>query len=76
MMFYTFLHVFQIFTTALEKVTDFNDFTDFCSQFELLRGKSTEEEESNVVGQFKVCLLSIQTNKIQFAGYRQGLCGI
>lgn len=31
-----------------------NGFSDFCSTFELQRGKDEEDEESSVVGEFKV----------------------
>ena len=43
-----------MFDTELEKVANYTDFADFCNTFSLLRGKSIEEEESSVVGEFKV----------------------
>lgn len=43
-----------MFDTELEKVGEYTDFTDFCNTFALQRGKSLEEEESSVVGEFKV----------------------
>ena len=44
----------QIYKNDLEKVESHNDFADFCHTFELSRGKTSEEEESNIVGEFKV----------------------
>ena len=43
-----------MFPSELEKVGKYNDFTDFCNTFTLSRGKNIEEEESNIVGEFKV----------------------
>ncbi|XP_074642408.1 myoferlin-like [Tubulanus polymorphus] len=45
----------EVYETELEKVTDHSEFNDFCHSFELSRGKNIEEEESNVVGEFKGC---------------------
>ncbi|XP_067657682.1 myoferlin-like isoform X1 [Haliotis asinina] len=42
-----------ILKSELEKTEDFNGFVDFCHSFDLCRGKNEEEEESNVVGEFK-----------------------
>ena len=47
-------NVFQVFPCELEKVGQYADFNDFCNTFQLSRGKSIEEEESNIVGEFKV----------------------
>ena len=49
----------QVYDGELEKSEDFNDFNDFCETFELERGKDDDDEESNVMGEFKV---SICTN--------------
>jgi hypothetical protein len=39
----------------LEKYQQFDHFTDFCDTFQLVRGKTTNEEsESDTVGEFKV----------------------
>lgn len=46
----------KVYSTELEKVADFKEFSDFCHTFELSRGKDTDEDESNAVGEFKVSL--------------------
>ncbi|XP_064630282.1 myoferlin-like isoform X1 [Lineus longissimus] len=43
----------EVYKSELEKVGNFEDFDDFCSTFDLNRGKNLDEEESNVVGEFK-----------------------
>ncbi|KAL5022080.1 hypothetical protein ScPMuIL_001235 [Solemya velum] len=43
----------KVYDTELEKSDDFQGFADFCDTFELNRGKDDEDEESNVVGEFK-----------------------
>jgi hypothetical protein len=43
----------QVFTKELEKIGEYNDFSDFCCTFKLNRGKNIEEEECNIVGEFK-----------------------
>ena len=47
----------QIYPNELESQLDFNGFTDLLHTFDLQRGKRTgadEDDESRVVGQFKV----------------------
>lgn len=44
----------QVYNNSLEKQVIYNNFDDFCVTFLLSRGKSSEEEESNIVGEFKV----------------------
>jgi len=44
----------QIYQKPLEKVEPFNNFIDFCNTFSLTHGKSTEEDEQEIVGEFKV----------------------
>ena len=44
----------QVFPCELEKVGKYSDFNDFCNTFQLSRGKNIEEEESNIVGEYKV----------------------
>ncbi|XP_064602895.1 myoferlin-like isoform X2 [Liolophura sinensis] len=43
----------KIYDKELEKVAPYEEFSDFCHSFELNRGKDIEDEESNVVGEFK-----------------------
>ncbi|XP_056005333.1 myoferlin-like isoform X9 [Ostrea edulis] len=43
----------EIYETPLEDVEFTKGFTDFCSTFELQRGKDEEDEESSTVGEFK-----------------------
>jgi hypothetical protein len=43
-----------VYNNSLEKQVIYNNFDDFCVTFLLSRGKSSEEEESNIVGEFKV----------------------
>ncbi|KAK6186023.1 hypothetical protein SNE40_008141 [Patella caerulea] len=43
----------KIYKTDLEKDEVFKNFTDFCNTFSLCRGKDEDEEDSNVVGEFK-----------------------
>lgn len=51
MIFYGML---QVYDTELEKTESFGEFLDFCETFDLERGKDDEDEESNLIGQFKV----------------------
>ena len=47
----------QVYPTDLESVPDFNGFKEWLHTFELTRGKKTgdiEDDESRVVGKFKV----------------------
>ena len=43
-----------MFETRLEAVGEYDEFDDFCHSFALSRGKSIDEEESDIVGEFKV----------------------
>lgn len=43
----------KVFTNELEKSENYKAFDDFCHCFDLSRGKDEEDEEGNVVGQFK-----------------------
>jgi len=43
----------KVYETSLELVEEYAEFNDFCHTFALQRGKSIEEEESSVVGEFK-----------------------
>ncbi|XP_061186415.1 myoferlin-like isoform X3 [Saccostrea echinata] len=43
----------EVYQTALEDVEFTKGFNDFCSTFELQRGKDDDEDESNIVGEFK-----------------------
>lgn len=55
--FYKILYlsaVLQVFSTELEKVGGYSEFTDFCNTFALSRGKNIDDEESSTVGEFKV----------------------
>ena len=45
---------FKIYNEELENHKEFNNFTDFCDSFELIRGITNIEEENENVGQFKV----------------------
>jgi hypothetical protein len=45
---------FQIYDCELEDVADFEGLTDFSETFKLYRGKSDENEDPSVVGEFKV----------------------
>lgn len=45
---------FQIYDCELEDVTEFEGLTDFSDTFKLYRGKSDENEDPSVVGEFKV----------------------
>ena len=44
-----------MYDCELEKSEVFKEFNDFCETFELCRGKDDDDEESNVMGEFKVC---------------------
>ena len=46
----------QLYNTELEKVENHDNFSDFCNTFELSRGKDDDDDEGNVVGEFKVRL--------------------
>ena len=56
----------QIYTDELEKHKCFDYFTDFCERFELIRGKTTSEEENITVGEFKVVTYKIQAMNLEF----------
>ncbi|XP_058154766.1 myoferlin isoform X2 [Dasypus novemcinctus] len=43
----------KVYNCELEKVTDFEGLTDFSDTFKLYRGKSDENEDPSVVGEFK-----------------------
>ncbi|XP_043568406.1 myoferlin isoform X1 [Chiloscyllium plagiosum] len=43
----------KVYTTELESVPEFKGLTDFCHTFKLFRGKSEEDEDPSVVGEFK-----------------------
>jgi len=53
-------HHSQIYETELENSDDFKEFTDFCETFDLERGKDDDDEESNIIGQFKVLVGNYQ----------------
>ncbi|XP_067908724.1 myoferlin-like [Heterodontus francisci] len=65
----------KVYTTELENVTEFKGLTDFCDTFKLFRGKSEDDEDPSVVGEFKGSFKiyplsddpSIQTPPRQFA---------
>ena len=44
----------QILPASLEKVPEYQDFTDFCHTLQLTRGKNDDDEDENVIGEFKV----------------------
>ena len=44
----------QVYNQELEKVGNYQDFADFCHTLELSRGKNVDDEESDIVGEFKV----------------------
>jgi len=44
----------KIYDCELEDVTEFEGLTDFSDTFKLYRGKSDENEDPSVVGEFKV----------------------
>lgn len=44
----------QIYDCELEDVEEFEGLTDFSDTFKLFRGKSDENEDPSVVGEFKV----------------------
>lgn len=43
-----------MYDCELEEVTEFEGLTDFSDTFKLYRGKSDENEDPSVVGEFKV----------------------
>ncbi|XP_041065098.1 myoferlin isoform X2 [Carcharodon carcharias] len=43
----------KVYTTELENVPEFKGLTDFCHTFKLFRGKSEDDEDPSVVGEFK-----------------------
>ncbi|XP_052773227.1 myoferlin-like isoform X7 [Mya arenaria] len=47
------LDTIKVYDTELEKSEDFGEFLDFCETFDLERGKDDDDEESNIIGQFK-----------------------
>ena len=46
--------MFQIYRHPLEEDKSFGGFNDFVQNFSLERGKQDDEEDDNVVGEFKV----------------------
>lgn len=48
------LFFFQIYNDELENCENFVQFSDFCHSFTMLRGKDTEDSESNTIGELKV----------------------
>ena len=52
----TILSYFQVCNGELEAEKEFNGFGDFIKSFPLERGKQDDEEDDNVVGEFKVKL--------------------
>jgi len=49
----------QIYSNELEAQPDFNGFREWLHTFELFRGKKSgdvEDDDSRIVGKFKVCL--------------------
>ncbi|GFO37985.1 Fer-1-related [Plakobranchus ocellatus] len=43
----------QILPSSLEKVPEFSNFDDFCATLQLTRGKNDDDEDENVIGEFK-----------------------
>ncbi|XP_078269853.1 myoferlin-like [Rhinoraja longicauda] len=43
----------KVYDTDLENVPDFKKLTDFCQTFKLFRGKTEDDEDPSVVGEFK-----------------------
>ncbi|XP_069756648.1 myoferlin-like [Narcine bancroftii] len=43
----------KVYNTEIENVPEFKELTDFCQTFKLFRGKSEEDEDPSVVGEFK-----------------------
>uniref|UniRef100_A0A8C2U8A5 Myoferlin n=1 Tax=Coturnix japonica TaxID=93934 RepID=A0A8C2U8A5_COTJA len=43
----------KVYDCELEKVPEFNNLTDFCDTFKLYRGKSEDNDDPSVVGEFK-----------------------
>lgn len=43
----------KVYNTELEEVPEFNGLTDFCETFKLFRGKSDDNDDPSVVGEFK-----------------------
>ncbi|GAB0192184.1 myoferlin [Grus japonensis] len=43
----------KVYDCELEKVPEFNSLTDFCDTFKLYRGKSEDNDDPSVVGEFK-----------------------
>lgn len=50
---------FQVYDCELENVTEFGGLTDFSDTFKLYRGKSDENEDPSVVGEFKVSTMCV-----------------
>lgn len=48
-----------MYDCELEKADIHNEFLDFCETFDLERGKDDDDEESNIIGQFKVGALCL-----------------
>ncbi|KAL4231637.1 hypothetical protein ACF0H5_009217 [Mactra antiquata] len=47
------LDTITVFDCELEKAESHGEFLDFCETFDLERGKDDDDEESNIIGQFK-----------------------
>ncbi|KAL7990477.1 hypothetical protein Chor_013907, partial [Crotalus horridus] len=45
----------KVYNCELENVPDFRGLTDFCDTFKLYRGKTEENDDPTVVGEFKIC---------------------
>lgn len=72
---------FQIYDCELEDVAEFEGLTDFSDTFKLYRGKSDENEDPSVVGEFKVSQICVcvlfQIHLHCFCGpWREEVCSI
>ena len=56
-------HALKVIPNELESQAEFEGFSEWLDTFELYRGKKLEEEESRVVGKFKV---SYKTNCMKY----------
>ena len=45
---------FQVYKGPLENQEEYNEFSDLIQTFKLFRGKNDDDEEPEVVGEFKV----------------------
>lgn len=61
-----FLGFHKVYQTELEKVDKFRGFNDFILTFPITRGKTDddEDEDDNVVGEFKVMMTIIMISKV------------